>query len=114
MFCFGMEREEGWVDEESRWVVCLPAFLPLSPSSLPLTHKPTDHTPCKINPSLLLAAVMLASKHCATDANVGEGKGWSYAAYSKASGLAEGELKVCNRVVGCGVCAESRMDFKVN
>lgn len=48
----------------------------------------------KHDESLLLAAVMLAAKHCSTDANAGGGKAWNYAAYAKASGLAEGELKV--------------------
>lgn len=44
--------------------------------------------------SLLLAAVMLAAKHCSTDANAAGGQAWNYTAYAKASGLAEGELKV--------------------
>lgn len=44
--------------------------------------------------SLLLAAVMLASKHCSADAGAPGDRAWSYAAYTKASGLAEGELKV--------------------
>ena len=58
--------------------MCLSTFLPLTPTGSALPSR-----------RLLLAAVMLASKH--TDAG---GSGWGYAAYTRASGLPESELKV--------------------